>query len=78
MKKQKPADFGVEGKQNGAGNRTVSPSDVSFVLCIGVLRVENQNIAAVEESRRERFAPLQQSFSLFSGLMSLSLAECRN
>ena len=64
MKKQKPADLGVEGKQNGAGNRTVSPSDVIFVLCVGVLRVENQNIAAAEEIRRDRFAPRSQFFSL--------------
>src|SRR5213083_3495435 len=49
MKKQKPADFRVERERNGAGNRTVPPSDVTFVLCIGVLRVENQNIAAVKK-----------------------------
>ncbi len=77
MKKQKPADFGVERKQNGAGNRTVSPSDVSFVLCIGVLRVENQNIAAVkkvDETDSLLFSNLFPS----SGLMSLAFAECKN
>ena len=49
MKKQKPADFRIERKRNGAGNRTVSPSDVFVLLCVGVLRVENQNIAALKK-----------------------------
>src|SRR5437660_12062700 len=49
MKKQKPADFRIERQRNRAGNRTVSPSNVTVVLSVGVLRVENQNIAAAKK-----------------------------
>ena len=73
MKKQKPADLGVERKQNGAGNRTVSPSDVFVGLCVGVLGVENQSIAALKKFNQTVGSSVAVVFAS-SGLRSLAFA----
>ena len=49
VKQQKRLNLRFECERNGAGDRTVSPADVRLIFLIGVLRVENQNIAAAQE-----------------------------
>ena len=49
MEKQKLADFGIERERHSGSDRTMTPADVVLVLFVGVLRVENQNIAAVKK-----------------------------
>src|ERR1043166_6959558 len=49
VKQQKSLNLRVEREGNGAGDRTVSPADVRLVFLIGVLRVEDQNLAATQK-----------------------------
>src|SRR5439155_20445262 len=49
MKQQERLDLRFECERNGAGDRTVSPADVRRVFLIGVLRVENQNVAPAQK-----------------------------
>ena len=52
VKKYQRLNLRLERERNGAGDRTMSPSDVVFILSVGVLCVENQNIAAVQKSHQ--------------------------
>ncbi len=48
MKEQQRLNFCFQRERNGAGDRAVSPADVSLVLFVPILRVENQNVAYVK------------------------------
>src|SRR5206468_7273839 len=62
MKQQKRLDLRFECERNGAGNRTVSPADVRRVFLVGVLRVENQNVAAAQKLN-QRSVLVRRNFS---------------
>src|ERR1044072_6116888 len=49
MEQQKRLSLRFHSERNGARNRTVSPADVRFVFLVGVLGVEDQNIAAAQK-----------------------------
>ena len=49
VKQQQRLNFRFERERNGAGDRTVSPADVHLIFLIGVLRIENQNVAAAQK-----------------------------
>src|SRR5436190_16681524 len=62
MKQQERLDLRFECERNGAGNRTVSPADVRRVFLIGVLRIENQNVATAQELN-QRSVLVRRTFS---------------
>jgi hypothetical protein len=49
VKQEERLNLRFECERNGARDRTVSPADVRLIFLIGVLRVENQNIAAAQK-----------------------------
>ena len=64
VKQQKRLNLRFERERNSAGDRTVSPADVRRVFLIGVLRVENQNVAAAQEIEPTQRAGPPQFLSL--------------
>src|SRR4029453_4721171 len=62
VKQQKRLNLRFERERNRAGDRTVSPADVRRVFLIGVLRVENQNVAAAQKLN-QRSVLVRRNFS---------------
>src|SRR6266481_377088 len=62
VKQQKRLNLRFERERNSAGDRTVSPADVRRVFLIGVLRVENQNVAAAQKLN-QRSVLVRRNFS---------------
>src|SRR5881392_3881193 len=74
MKQQERLNLRFECERNGAGDRTVSPADVRRVFLIGVLRVEDQNVAAAQKLN-QRSVLVRRNFS---GLFRAQLfSPCR-
>src|SRR6266446_9646429 len=65
MKQQKRLNLRFECERNSAGNRTVSPADVRRVFLIGVLRVENQNVAPAQKLNQRSVLVRRNFLSLF-------------
>src|SRR5436190_12658193 len=65
VKQQEGLNLRFECERNGAGNRTVSPADVRRVFLIGVLRVENQNVAAAQKLNQRSMLIRRNFLSLF-------------
>src|SRR6266700_8109183 len=65
MKQQKRLNLRFDCERNGAGNRTVSPADVRRVFLIGVLRVENQNVAPAQKLNQRSVLVRLNFLSLF-------------
>src|SRR5207248_8665268 len=65
VKQQKRLDLRFERERNGAGDRTVSSADVRLVFLIGVLRVENQNVAAAQKLNQRSVLVRRNFFRLF-------------
>src|SRR6516162_4936854 len=65
VKQQERLNVRFERERNGAGDRTVSPADVRLIFLIGVLRVENQNVAAVQKFNQRTVLLRRNFFRLF-------------
>ena len=74
MKEHERPNFSVDGEIHRRAQRTVSPADMMLVFFVGVLRIENQDIAALQESHQiGAFVP--GPFSVCSGLTKCDLTE---
>src|SRR6266446_137939 len=73
VKQQKRLNLRFERERNSAGDRTVSPSDVRRVFLIGVLRVEDQNVAAAQKLNQRSVLVCRN----FSGLFRTQLFSSR-
>src|SRR4029077_2959211 len=65
MKQHKRLNLRFKREGNGAGDRTVSPADVPLIFLVGILRVENQNIAAAQKFDQRSVLVRRNLFRLF-------------